>query len=149
MNTHELVNINPCGHRCLLFGLIILWISTCILASRITRHQSSLPSNYICALKYMITPWCGNTFLITDPLWIYRSPQQRASSEELWCFLWSYPKQVFQQTVQLSSIWDTLTLIWRHWHGCICFDYIMSIPMYTCVSHYTRSIKSTIELLLT
>ena len=41
-------------------------------------------------------------------------------------------------TSQYQPMWTPMSIVW--------FDYIMNINMYTCVSNYTSSIKSTIQL---
>ena len=36
-----------------------------------------------CSVVYMMTPWCGNVFNITGPMW---GGMQRSSDVEPWCF---------------------------------------------------------------
>ena len=45
---------------------------------------------------------------------------QRASDADLWCFLRYYPEQTAKQTVNLSMIWDAMTLMWRGCNEQIC-----------------------------
>ena len=45
---------------------------------------------------------------------IHRSPVNfltNASDAKLWCFLWSAPEQMVEQTVETPVIWHTTTLI--------------------------------------
>ena len=44
----------------------------------------------------------------------YRSPvdfPNKASDAELWCFLWSAPEQMVQETIEAPVIWDAIALI--------------------------------------
>ena len=60
----------------------------------------------------MMTSSNGNIFRVTGPLcgeftgdrW---NPLTKASDTELWCFIWSVPKQ----TVERLMIWDAMALI--------------------------------------
>ena len=38
-------------------------------------------------------------------------PPTKASDAELWCFPWSTPEQMVEQTIETSVIWDAITLI--------------------------------------
>ena len=49
-----------------------------------------------------------------DHYWI---PWQRPSNAELWCLLCYWPVSTVKQTFDSSDIWDTMTLIWRHFNG--------------------------------
>ena len=44
---------------------------------------------------------------------------ERASKAKLWCFLCRKPKPAFEQTIDMSMAWDTMTLTWRHFTGFI------------------------------
>ena len=58
----------------------------------------------------------GLIFRVTGPLcrvftshrWI---PLTKASAMELWCFLWSVPKQTVEQTILRLVMWDAIMLI--------------------------------------
>ena len=51
----------------------------------------------------------------TGHRWI---PLTMASDTELWCFLWSAPKQTVEQTLETPVIWDAIALIMTslQWH---------------------------------
>ena len=60
-------------------------------------------------------------------LFSFIPPITSGCNTELWCFLCSQPEQVVEQTVELTVIWDPMTLMWRQcsslsqWHvykGC-------------------------------
>ena len=56
----------------------------------------------------MMTSLNGNSFRVTAPLWGESTghrwiPLTKASDAELWCFLWSAPKQTFEQTIE--TLW--------------------------------------------
>ena len=58
----------------------------------------------------------GNIFHVTGPLWEDSTSHQwipltKASDAELWCFLWSAPEQMVEQTIKTHVIWDTIMLI--------------------------------------
>ena len=58
----------------------------------------------------------GNIFRITVPLWgestgHWRIPLTKASYAELWCFLWSAPRQTVKQTFETLVLWNTIALI--------------------------------------
>ena len=66
--------------------------------------------------KYMMMSSNGNIFHVTGPLWGESTgqwwiPLTKASYRELWCFLWSVPKQTAEQTIEILVIWDTISLI--------------------------------------
>ena len=64
----------------------------------------------------MMTSSNGNIFRATGPLrgeftghrWILLT---KASDAELWCFLWSAPKQTVEQTIETPVIWGAIALI--------------------------------------
>ena len=66
--------------------------------------------------KAMMTSSNGNIFRVNGPLsgestsheWF---PLTRASDAELWCFLWSAPKQEAEQTTETPVIWDAIAPI--------------------------------------
>ena len=64
----------------------------------------------------MMTSSNGNIFRVTGPLQgestgHRRIPLTKASTAELWCFLWSAPEQTVEQTVDLPVIWHDIELI--------------------------------------
>ena len=57
-----------------------------------------------------------NMPLIIGPLWGESTnhwwiPLTKPSKVELWYFLWSAPEQLFEQTMKMPVIWDTIALI--------------------------------------
>ena len=80
------------------------WYEVMIWVSSIWKHQTSYPG-IGCHLNIM-TSWNENIFDITGPFyreftghwWI---PLTKASDAELWCFLWSAPKQTVELTIQM------------------------------------------------
>ena len=38
-------------------------------------------------------------------------PSQRSSNVELWCFLWSAPEKMVEQTIKTPLIWEAIVLI--------------------------------------
>ena len=64
----------------------------------------------------MMTSSNGNIFRVTGPLWGESTghrwiPLTKASDVELWCFLWSAPKQTVEQTIGKPVIWNAIALI--------------------------------------
>ena len=64
----------------------------------------------------MMTSSNGNIFRVTGPLWGESTghrwiPLTKASDAELWCFRWSAPEQIVEQTLETPVIWDAVTLI--------------------------------------
>ena len=60
--------------------------------------------------------WNGNILRITGPLCGEftghgRIPLTKASDAELWCFLWSAPEQMAEQTIETPVIWDAIAFI--------------------------------------
>ena len=50
---------------------------------------------------------------LLGPLWGESTGHQwitltQASDMELWCFLWSAPEEMVQQTIEMPVIWDTI-----------------------------------------
>ena len=65
----------------------------------------------------MMTSSNGNIFRVTSPLWGESTdhrwmPLQKASDEELWCFLWSPLEQTVEQ--KAGHRWDAIALVRRH-----------------------------------
>ena len=64
----------------------------------------------------MMTSSNGHIFRVTGPSygkftghrWI---PLTKASDAELWCFLWSVPKQTINHTLEMLVIWEAIALI--------------------------------------
>ena len=54
----------------------------------------------------MMMPWHGNAFCITGPLW-----GEFTGNAELWCCFWWWPEQTFEETVELTVIWDTMAIM--------------------------------------
>ena len=79
----------------------------------------------------------GNIFHLTRPLW-WESPGHRwipltkASDVEFWCFLWSLPEQMVEQTIEIEM---PPCSSWRH-----CNDMILS-PIYRQVSNIRRQLN--------
>ena len=78
-------------------------------------HASYLFAIWVKAHDDVIT-W--NSFLRYKPfmgestsVWI---PVTKASSTDLWCFLWCTHEQTVEQTMELQVIWDTMLVIWCH-----------------------------------
>ena len=64
----------------------------------------------------MVTSSNGDISRVTGPLCgeftgHQRIPHTKASDVELWCFLWSVPEPVYEQTMEASVIWDAIALI--------------------------------------
>ena len=58
----------------------------------------------------------GNIFRDTGPLWGESTghrwiPLTKDSDAELWCFLWSAPKQIVEQTLETPVILDVTAVI--------------------------------------
>ena len=56
-----------------------------------------------------------NIFRVTDPLWGKNSGQRwipfiKASDAELWCFPWSAPEQMVEQTIETPVILGAIAL---------------------------------------
>ena len=71
----------------------------------------------------MMTSWHGNDYHITVPLWGESTgdrwiPFIKAGNVDLWWFLCCQPEQAFEQSVDLSMIWDAMTPMWRHCNVC-------------------------------
>ena len=56
------------------------------------------------------TSWHGNALRITGPL-------RGESTAHRWYFLWCYPEQAVEQTIDFPVIWDAMPLIWCHWNN--------------------------------
>ena len=74
-------------------------------------------------------------------------PLTKASDAELWCLLWSAPKQTVEQTIETPVIWDAIALIltslqWAVHHHKDCFLYVI---MFIC---YYEAMYSLLELQL-
>ena len=45
-------------------------------------------------------------------------PLTKAGEAELWCFLWSVPEQMVEQTIETPVIWrngvESVSMTWRH-----------------------------------
>ena len=69
-----------------------------------------------------VTEW--KYFRVNGTLWGESTghrwlPLTKASDAESWCFLWSAPEQMVQETIDTSLIWDAIALImtpllWNH-----------------------------------
>ena len=64
----------------------------------------------------MMTSSNGNIFRVTGPLWGASTGRQwipltNASDAKLWCFLWSAPEQIIEQTIETLLIWDAMAFI--------------------------------------
>ena len=74
----------------------------------------------------------GNIFRLTGPLqgesashrWI---PLTKANDVELWCFLWSAPEQMVEQTIETSVSETPSHSLWRHRN---CWNRMFSIGYY-------------------
>ena len=60
------------------------------------RHQNG-------TFSALLPPCVGN-----GHRWI---PLKKASSAELWCFLWFVPGQIIEQAIETPVIWDAMELI--------------------------------------
>ena len=89
---------------------------TLLLSSHMTTLERAGQCHQAPIVQDMMTSSNENIFRVTGPLcveftgdrWI--SPT-KASDAELWCFLWSAPKQTAEQTIEMPVIWDAITLI--------------------------------------
>ena len=102
------------------------------IAKNIARHISlSKPKQwlmnnilyYFLTLKWqrssrsvMMTSSNGNIFRVTGPLWGEFTGQRwvpltKANGAELWCFIWSAPKRMVEQTIETLVSLDTTMLI--------------------------------------
>ena len=67
----------------------------------------------------MMTSSNGNIFHVTFPLWGESTghqwiPLTKASDVELWCFLWSAPEQMVEQTNEMLVILASSCSLWHH-----------------------------------
>ena len=65
---------------------------------------------------FMVTSSNGYIFHVTGPLWGESTghrwiPLAKTSDAELWCFLWSAPKETVEQTIEMPAILDAIALI--------------------------------------
>ena len=81
-------------------------------SNRFTNNQfifhplfSQIDHDDIIKLKHFPRYW---PFVRGIHWWI---PLTKASCVELWCFLWSAPKQTAEQTIETLVIWDAIALI--------------------------------------
>ena len=95
-------------------------ISQCIST---TKHSKAKPCAYF--LGYTVVPtnirllytWWRNKMVIFSALLALCEensptiPLTKASEAELWCFLWSAPKQTVEQSIDMPVIWDAIVLI--------------------------------------
>ena len=51
-------------------------------------------------------------------------PLAKASDAELWCFLWSAPEQMVEQTIETPVIWDTIAVIMMSHSAIRCHFYL-------------------------
>ena len=74
----------------------------------------------------MMTSSNRNIFRVTGPLWGEPTvtPLTRASDAGLWCFLWSAPEQIVEQTIECRWSQTPWWSLWRHYNG-IFFSYIL------------------------
>ena len=80
--------------------------------------------------KIMMTSSNGNIFRVSGLLWRESTghrwiPLTKASNAELWCFLWSAPEKMAEQTIETLVILDVIALIMTSlWCGNIprCFS---------------------------
>ena len=64
----------------------------------------------------MMTSSNENIFRVTGPLWGESTghrwiPLTETNDAELWCFLWSAPQRMIEQTMETPVIWDAIVLI--------------------------------------
>ena len=74
------------------------------------------------SVSFMMTSSKGNIFRVTDHLWGESTghrwiPLTEASDAELWCFLWSAPEQMGNQTIEPPVIKTQSRSLWRHCNG--------------------------------
>ena len=87
------------------------WVSWC-------GFSMNNPLNLTC----MMTSSNGNIFRVTGPLcgeftdhrW---TPLTKASSAELWCFLWSAPEQTVEYTIEILVFETPSRSLWHHCNG--------------------------------
>ena len=81
--------------------------------------------------KYFPHYWI---FVMGNALVIGGFPSQRASDEELWCFLWCQPEHTAEQTVKRQVNVSVLVLIWRRCNDAIifCEDFVSML----CCNHH-------------
>ena len=81
---------------------------------------------------FVTGPLCGE---FTGQRWI---PRTKASDAELWCFLWSVPKQTVEQTMARLVIWDAIVLIIVRRAGLLWsqqdFEWRWSVPLFKCLT---------------
>ena len=96
------------------FRINVIWYDGVIILAKMSKIQFIL-----CRRNYnqtMDTSLNGNIFRIAGPLcweftghwWISLT---KASDAELWCFVWSAPEQMVEQTIETPVIWDAVALI--------------------------------------
>ena len=114
------------------------------------EYSDGLSSYYIYSVLYdMMTSSNGNIFRITGSLcreftghwW---TPLTKASDEKLWCFLWSVPEQMVEQTVKMPVIWDAIELIMmslmKHAHSLVVVV-LSSWPNQISILHMARQLS--------
>ena len=75
----------------------------------------------------------GNIFRVIGPLWgesigHRRIPLTKANDTALWCFLWSAPEQMVEQTIQILVICDDIVLIMTMHHTNYAHDSHFVVP---------------------
>ena len=76
-----------------------------------------------CILTIM-TSWHENTFFITGPLWgVYIGHQWISPTKGQLCntLMLSCIKEVVGRIIELSVIWEVVTLVWHHRDACMIF----------------------------
>ena len=102
-------------------------------------------------------PWFRNFFVKHFPrYWSFLReflghrwiPLPKTSDAELWCFLWSAPEQMVEQTIETPVIWDPIALIMT---SLKCLDRFLDMADKTyffCLSTSTQIHESTWSVLL-
>ena len=94
-------------------------------------------------MHFMMMSSNENIFHVTGPLWGESTCQQwipltKASDMELWCYLWSAPEHMVEQTLETLVIWDGIMLIIVRRAGLLLsqqdFEWRWSVPLFQCLT---------------
>ena len=108
-------------------------------------HNDKPTLSYVQHVPYMMTLW--HAFCVTGPLWgesTRRFPSQRVSCKcGLLVFLWCWPEQTVERTLELSVIWDIEKLIGHHCDEdimCRTFFVVLRAKNYVIVTYLLRNV---------
>ena len=98
------------------------WVIECANVDRKMTHRLSNIQTPVAAIQlwvdsfHMMTSSNRNILRVTGPLWVETIGHRwifftKASDAEHWCYLWSTPKRMVEQTIDTPAIWDAIALI--------------------------------------